>query len=91
MILEALYTADGSDASLDMEKYARSRASEISMGVMRIPNLKFGFINYKDFVLRSNSEKRSDHLKKGELRTAMTEYARKVRHEKDSVLAWTVG
>ena len=91
MILEGLYVADGTDAFHDMETYARSRAAEIAVGTMIIPNLKFGYINYSDFINRCNTCKRSSYSKKGELRTIMYEYARKLRHEKDCLLAWTVG
>jgi hypothetical protein len=90
MILEGAHVPEGTDEKIQYEKYCRSRAAEISVGTMIIPNLKFGYIDYKYFIERMHTDKRSNYYKKGTLRNIMNEFHRKLRHEKDSLLARTV-
>jgi hypothetical protein len=88
MLQEAMFTVDESEAAQRMEEYARSRAAEISMGVTTIPGLKFGFIDYEDFVDRADSYQRSAHWKKGKMRQLMQKYASRIREK--GLLANTV-
>ena len=79
LIQESLFVVKGSDAAARLEQFGRSRAAEISVGVSRLPGLKFGFIDYVDFVARADECSRTMHPKKSTLQGLMKEYAVNMR------------
>ena len=86
---EALYYVDETETATKYQNFARSRATEISQGVTITPGLKFGYIDYNDFVNRCDNKGRSFHPKKSIMRGYMQEYSNKLR-DKGSLLAETV-
>ena len=91
LIKEALFAVEGSNAAMRQEQYARSRAAEISIGVSRLPGLKFGFIDYVDFVGRTDECSRSMHPKGSTLQGIMKEYAVKMRDREGLMYATVHG
>jgi hypothetical protein len=89
MLQEAMFTAEGTDAAERMQDFGRARASELSVGITTLPGLKFGFIDYADFVERCNDKKRSSHRKNGEMRRLADGYAVQMR-DRESLLAMCV-
>ena len=89
MIREALYVVEGSEVATRLEQFARQRAAEISVGVSSIPGLKFGYIDYVDFVYRVNESQRSMHPKNSTLRGLMQEYSVRMR-DREGLLYMTV-
>ena len=89
MLHQATFTVDGTEAATRMKEFGRSRASELSLGFSTLPNLKFGYIDYADFVNRMNDKKRSSHRKKSPMRKLADAFAIKMK-DKGSLLAMCV-
>ena len=91
LIREALFVVEGSTAATRQEQYARSRAAEISFGVSKLPGLKFGYIDYVDFIRRTDECSRTMHPKDSTLRGLMKEYAVKMRDREGLMYATVHG
>ena len=89
LIQESRFVVPGSDAAVRVEQFGRSRAAEISVGVSRLPGLKFGFIDYVDFVARADECSRTMHPKRSTLQGLMKEYAVNMR-DRDGLMYTTV-